>query len=35
LNEEKCIAMPLTPLARAIELGGAVELLGGTQSVAS
>jgi len=34
LHQEECIAMPLTPLARAIELGGGVELLAGPQSVA-
>jgi hypothetical protein len=34
LHEEKRVAMPLTTLARSIELGGAVELLAGPQSVA-
>jgi hypothetical protein len=34
LHQEERIAMPLTPLTRAIELGGGVELLAGPQSVA-
>jgi len=35
LHLEERIAMPLTTLARAIELGGGVKLLAGPQSVAS
>jgi hypothetical protein len=34
LHEEERIAAPLTTFARAIKLGGGVELLAGPQSVA-
>jgi hypothetical protein len=34
LHREECVAMPFTPLARAFEVGGAVELVAGPQSVA-
>ena len=34
LHEEERVAVPLTPLARAIEVGGGVEFLAGPQSVA-